>query len=300
MAMMVEIYNLTGKAEDWAASSPWLSLAHQPALLDALAATRPHMPKLQAFDELRRNGKMDELLIKSFLGSRVFNLRADHRHKAGHGQVERDTQVIMPVIDYFNHRLSAKAFRVNEGNNPLTIDVAGRPDPSTEDVFVRYNQLDAIDTYLIYGFVDAHASYLNTCPLEIRAANHTISVLGMGGLIKKSLPPALRDLRLFMPQVQARADEALTLNKLLIPGPQAPRALQRVLAAVLKNLDVSKHHLRSAIGEAETQLIEQNEAHWQRIRDLASHLDNDHQVHMLWRHCLAHIDQYKRIRPKIH
>lgn len=299
VALMVEIFNLAGKAEDWAASTPWLALADEPELLDTLVATRPHAPKVQAFDALRRDGELDELLIQSFLGSRVFNLAADHRRAAGHGDVDRSTQVFLPAIDYFNHRPTAQGFNIDAQSNPLVMRVAGQPDPQTGEVFVRYTQLDAVDAYLIYGFVDTRAAYLNTCPLDIHAGGCTLSVRGVGGVVRKTLPPALRDIRLFMPQIQADGHGHVTLNKLLIPGPRAPRALQRVLAALLSNLGVSRSRLGPAIASAESQVIDGNKAHWQSIERMAQHLADDHPARILCDHCLDYIERYKRNRPMI-
>jgi hypothetical protein len=300
MEKMVDIYNRANKLSSWMAESPWFALQTEPAVLETLRSARANAHKIKKFTELLHDGKEEQLLIDSFLGSRVFNLAEKHRLAAGHSDADAGGQTILPVIDYCNHRFSAKGFSVKDNVEPPCMRVIGKPEVDTGEIYVRYNHIDAVDAYLSYGFVDTKSPYLGSKPTTLLVEGSELSILGAGGVAKRTLPPQLRDLRFFMPQIRRHeADNSLTLNRLLFPSVVAPRALQRVLAAILKSLGVERVKIGAAVAAAENQLIEENEGYWQDLRRIANHLGELHPVNVLCNHCIRHIDQYKRIRPAI-
>lgn len=299
MSAMVDIYNATDKLSHWRDMSPWSALRAHPEILRQLYRGRAHTPKAQAYHRLVQDGAVDDLLVESFLGSRGFNLSADHRGLAGHGDVDTGATVLMPLIDYFNHRFAAEGFSVHATPSPASMRVFGVPDPESGEFFVRYNAYDPLDTYLFYGFVDTGAPWLSSIPLSLTVGDRILAVEARGGTLKGALPPALRDLRLFMPQVVRQDDLGITLTKLLIPGAGAPRALQRVLASFASALSVPQAQLQSEVARLEEAVLAQNDAYWADLAESARALDAAHPVHVLCRHARAHLDAYRQFRPAL-
>jgi len=299
LSAMLDIYNATGKLSQWREESPWSALRAHPDILRQLYRARAHTPKAQTYHHLVQQGDADDLLVKTFLGSRAFNLSPDHRRMAGHGDVDAGATVLMPVIDYFNHRFAAEGFSVHETPSPASMRVFGVPDPDSGELFVRYNAYDPMDTYLFYGFVDTGAPWLGSIPLSLTVGDKILAVEARGGTVKGALPPPLRDLRLFLPQVVRQDDLGITLNKLLIPGAAAPRALQRVLASFVSTLGVSQGRLPAEVARLEEAILEQNDAYWSELADCARGLDAAHPVHALRRHAQAHLDAYRQFRPRL-
>lgn len=299
MTQMIDIYNALDKLNQWRSVTPWVALREAPDMMAALFRGRANAPKAQKYHRASAADDTDALLLETFLGARAFNLSARHRVKAGRESAEQSTSVIMPVIDYFNHRWAAEGYSIHDTPTPPSMRVFGKPDPDTSELFVRYNHYDPLDTYLFYGFVDVAAPWLNSVPLTIDEGGKTLSVEAKTGLFKGQLPPALRDLRVFMPQITYRDELGVTLDKLVIPGARAPRALQRVLASFASALGISPGDRRAAVARMEEAVINRNEAYWADLADAASDLPADHSVHILCEHAQSHIAAYRENRPPL-
>lgn len=299
MAMMVDLYNMTNKLGQWLTETPWFALKDQPDVLATLIQGRANAPKAKGYQKTLQRNDSARLLLDTFLGSRVFNLSAQNRAKAGVPNVKQGTSVIMPVIDYFNHRFAAESFSIHQTPSPASMRVFGKPDSETGELFVRYNNYDPLDTYLFYGFVDFSAPWLNSVPLTLDTDDTVLVVEAKGGVFKGDLPPALRDLRLFMPQITHQDQHQLSLNKIVIPNARAPRALQRVLAAVLSTAGVSGAHVQPEVARLEERLLTENENYWAKLAERAADLSPDHPVHKLSDHALSHLAAYRQHRPRL-
>lgn len=308
MDRMTAVYNACNKLEQWAEKSPLLALDNVPQVRDKLMQAKINAPKLKKYKSLLEFGDRDTLLVESFLGSRTFNIQVNILKELGYEDenAEQSQPVIMPVIDYFNHRFQAEAYSVQTTPPPPSMRVYGVPDSNTHEVFVRYNLYDPVDTFLFYGFVDTNSPWLASIPLSLMLPDgRSLEVLNTGGTVKKQLPPALRDLRLYMPMIQGQDEWIIRLNKLLIPGKNAPRAMQRVLASVLKSLYSSLNHseLLDWVQKLESDVLEINRKWWNELSSMAESLPEDkpitRSVNDLCTWSRQHIETYIASKPAL-
>jgi hypothetical protein len=266
----LEVYNAMGKAQQWAEQTPWLTLRNDEAVMDQLAydvhRTGNH-PKL----DLVRGGKLNEVAVTTFLSSRVFNLT---RQKSDSNETE-SRSVLMPLIDFLNHDFRARGFQrvASEPWSDGSLYVfQDRPDPDTNECFVRYSLIDRHTSLLSYGFLDESAPFIISQPATLTLSQGL--TVRVGRQIAKGfddqLPDKMKDLQLYMPRVGGKPRERLDLSRLLIPGANAPRALRRVLAGVFqsKRQDWDQGTLEAAVREAEAKLLEANHRYFDRLAEL--------------------------------
>jgi hypothetical protein len=101
--------------------------------------------------------------------------------------------------------------------------------------------------------------------------------------------------------VQDPDKEEVKINKLLIPGPAAPRALQRVLAGVVQNLckGMSQPDVAAWVKKQEAVVMETNRLWWHELSDMAETLPNvpvAEQVRQLCRIGTRHMARYMKNR----
>lgn len=305
MDLMLAVYNETGKPGWWQTAYPLLALNEYPRVREHLVRSKMHMPKLQSHMRLLDAGEIDKLVVESFLGARVFNLNPKFLQELGYDESEHGQQVIMPLIDYFNHRFQAEGYTVQATPSPASMRVFGIPDESGE-LFVRYNLYDPVDTLLFYGFVDTNSPWLASIPGTLTLPDgRSLEIMNIGGSVKKDLPPALRDLRMYMPMIIKNDQEGVKLSKLLIPGPQAPRALQRILGFLVHHLcpTLSQQERLVWVERLESELLDFNTTWWQELQTLCKTIPDDLPIaasmHLLCSDCLQRIHTYETNRPKI-
>ncbi len=268
---MRTLYNACGKAAAWRVTSPWLTLARDPALLAALADLRAGNPKTDGYRALAERGAWDRLLVDSFLGTRLFRLPPASAD--GQGDPASGEPVLMPFIDFLNHDFRARPYGV-------TADADGvrrlwsqddRPTPDGRECRVLYTVLDPLDSLLFYGFVDETAPVMRSAPVEIALPEDVrITVnAGASSAFRGELPATLEDVRLFVPPAQACEGAHLTLPWLLLPGPGSPWALRRVLRALIYALcpEMTETARRAAVASAEEQVLQGNRAALDRAGD---------------------------------
>jgi hypothetical protein len=265
MQLMVQLYNETDKIGFWKRTWPFATLSEHPALLQALAKARGNSPKVQDYQALMASGDEKALWLKSFLGSRQFNLKKAFAQTL-HDE-DRNLSVLLLVVDFLNHKWSAPAYDISE-NTQLNLRTFSQPDPETGELFIRYNQYDAVDTYLFYGFVDTQAPWLFSVPIELTLGDKILTVLGQNAAFQGKLPQALRDLRMFMPAVVTNTNDKVTLTKLVIPHEQAPMALRRILGSLVNSLSdqpMEREALQQTVLDLEGQVLAQNQAYWDEL-----------------------------------
>lgn len=295
MDRMLGVYNALGKLDQWKAQSPWFTLAEAPETLAHLLTARNASPRLAALKRMAFEGEADALAADTFLGARKFNV--SEKNAALVGRDARFT-VLLPMIDYFNHRMTAQGFSVIRGESPPSIAVPAAPDAETGELFVRYNAFDAVDTYLYYGFVDVAVGYLLSVPLILRTPELRLRVGAGGGMKAQKLAQSVQDLRLFMPGLQKLGAEApadFAVSKLVLPGPKAPRALRRVLIVVLNSVQVPKDRQAETLLALEDQLIEANTVWWDTLLRLSEALPPEHALRHLAQTGQDHVARYREI-----
>ena len=270
-AAMLEIYNQMGKPQQWARQSPWLTLWHDPPVLDhLLGPAAANDPAGTGPLALYRAGRWDELLVSSFIKSRVFNLKAG---KAPDGQ---GAQVLMPFIDFLNHHVQARGFQHVVADNGVggLYTFQDRPVAGSDECFVRYNLMDTHTAFIGYGFLDDSAPYSVSQATTLTLSDGLqiqVRRQAAKGFAKK-LPQKMRSLQIYMPQVVSNHPDKMAVSRLLIPGANAPRALRRVLATLIarKRQSWSEARVDAAVREAEAQLLAVNHRYFDALAALAA------------------------------
>ncbi|MEM9784861.1 MAG: hypothetical protein AAF801_00055 [Pseudomonadota bacterium] len=300
MNLMLDTYNALDKIPQWKRETPWFALLEHPDVLDHLISGRPRVARLHTLKQMGADGDVAEMANDTFIGSRKFNLSPQNCKAIG--REEKDgVKVLLPIIDFFNHRMSAQGFKISDVPSPASMRIQAVPDKETGELFVRYNVFDALDTYLYYGFVDADVGYMSSVPCTLSIGDITLTVIGGGGRTAKTgkLAPALKDLRLFIPSLNKSSDNQFQANKMVIPGPRAPRALRRVLAVLMNTLQVPRDKVEAYALKAEQDLLDQNEAWWTALADKVADVPADNGIHDLVKTGLGHIAQYRGIVEKM-
>jgi hypothetical protein len=259
---MINIYNATHKLAGHKKTSPWFALADAPELLETLVAGRKGAPRVMELFDRTMAGVDDDFLVDSFLGTRKYGALGP--------------SVLMPFIDYANHHSQSPGFQNGAPSAPTEHKVSlvnSKPLNGADEVRVMYSQLDALDTFITYGFVDDSSIVVRSTPADIETDILNIRVESRIGIRnKKQVHKNLRDIQGFLPQIIARDEGSMTISHLIVPSRGAPQALRRVLNWLFRtqNNDLGLTRLRSLVKLAEDQLIEANLAY---LNDLAAQVE---------------------------
>ena len=285
MGMMIDIYNHSGSLAAWRSASPYFSMQDHAKAFDHLVSGTSELSSEVQGEHARSLGGL-------FFNSRKLARQQDGSSASEHGPADGKVMVLMPMVDLFNHDSRASGFNFSKSSGRENLRVFARPDPDTKELFVRYNpMLDAVASYLNYGFVDASAPFMFSMRLEMAFRDFKINVARSAAPAVK-VPAAFKDISLYMPML-AKEDNTVTLSKLVIPGPNAPNALRRVIALVLSSLEVPQAELRAQIMSFEAQVIEKNFAYWQKMLSFIAAIPDTHAIHHLTRKALAHLTAYQ-------
>ncbi len=239
---MLSIYNRAGKIKAHRAETPWVALAPYPDLLSFVMKARADAPKLSKYYALAQAGQIDELVARSFIGSRTL------KYPFG---PESKQRVLMPFIDFFNHHNASPSFGIDDR---AIVVKASRPVAGSAECFVRYTMLDAMDAYLNYGFANTTARFIRSVPLRIDLPGiGTLRVLGrVSAPMKKALPQELETLRRWMPPHQKTADGSVVAAQLLIPPSDKEDVLANVMAMLITSLTpaIGRTDLYEAVAQA--------------------------------------------------
>lgn len=305
MSLMFDVYNETKKAVWWSSFCPFIALQPWADVRSYLVDAKRHVPKVLKLQNLILANDFSTLMVESFLGARLFNLDAMYLNGSDGTESGQRYPVLLPLIDYFNHSLQAEGFTPHLLPSPPSMRVFGVPD-ETGEIFVRYNLYDPLDTLLFYGFVDVNAPWLASVPLALKLPDgRSLKVLNAGGTAKKNLSQPVHDLRMYLPMVQHPDAEEILISKLLVPGPAAPRALQRVLAYLLQSLGpgLKRADLLQWVGRLEKELLERNLQWWEELdrlrRDVPEELPIGRSLKDLCSFSQKHLRSYCSDRPPL-
>jgi len=263
---LIAIYNYGKKIRHHRGEMPWLAFAETPELLDTLYQARADGPRPNKFYKLAKEGNLEQLALESFIDSRTL-------HHLFSNQPPQS--VLMPFIDCFNHHVASPSF--GSDGDAVLVNLS-RPVTGSTECFVRYNMLDAMDTYLNYGFVDASAPFLRSVPVHIDLSDiGTIHILGRASQPgKQPPPPALKDLRALLPSFAQHSDNELTASHLFIPGYSAPKSMHRILGTAIQHLapHIAPEDLRTRTNLAVQQVLTCNEDYYIKLSGQLSSMKN--------------------------
>jgi hypothetical protein len=253
---LINLYNLCGKMEVHRRVSPWLLLVEQPELVPTLAEARDDPMVSLIMDHLRL-GNVSNVALDTFLFSRLI-------------RIDKDT-VLMPVGELVNHSALAPPFYTppNSEGGGVGVHRAQFPERFGDECFVSYGTFDSLDSWLVYNFVEEHANFVRSVPVEINLPGAgTIRVRAhMGAVARPELPPELEDLRTCLPEVLQRAPGSIDISFLQIPAAHS-QILRRVLRWVIDQLSPGNLRAEALVEAAETQVLEKNWAYYEAFRKL--------------------------------
>lgn len=270
METMLELYNITDKIKHCEATDFWLNVSDKREIFDPLMKARTMGPGVKKLSSIVQGGlseeKRDKFLIERYFQSRVLGWGG----KTEEGrESEGKHQVLMTVIDFLNHHAFGARFM---SPNHETLEVSCRqPVKGSNECYGFYGIMDALDTYLRYGFIDSEATVIRSVPLQIDIPNlgRIVVKSGMPAWVKKlSLIKPIQDLRLFMPAIQKKQD-VITVSHLFIPVNGSPYALKRILGlcvAQLAGRPLGEEKHRKILSEAEAYVKEVNLKFYKDLR----------------------------------
>ncbi len=262
---MFQIYNLCGKIRSHRAVSPCFVFDRKSEISNILGEARDPR-KEDATDP-------DEAFLEDFLHSRLFSFT--------HGSVAGGQEVLMPVVDFFNHHPAAPAFVIESSRIPDR-PVIGvnhwKTRPDSHECFVRYSHFDAFDLFNGYGYLERECGFVRSVPLVIDLGETgRIHVRSAGSaFFKDELPTRLMDLRNWMPLAIRGSDRELGLSHLIIPGRTDRSALRRVLATMIASWQPGMDLERVAefVAIAERQVLEKNVRYYEKLSECLANNEN--------------------------
>ncbi|MEX1114766.1 MAG: hypothetical protein WEB53_05925 [Akkermansiaceae bacterium] len=249
----IEIYNLCGKIAAHRAVSPRFGFADDGEVARLLAEGRD-----------AKGGPGN--LLDDFMHARVFS--------HGDGSSGKRLEVLMPVVDIFNHHPDATGYLIETPRHPdhPVIGVGHwKPEPDARECFVCYSLFDAFDLAVHYGYLERGCRFVKSVPLVVELEGlGSLRMRAVGGAaLRRELPSRLKDLRAWMPVVCARTLEELEISHLIIPGSSDRHALRRVLATMISGWQpgMDLEAVADYVAHAERAVLEQNIRYYERLAE---------------------------------
>lgn len=271
MELMLELYNLTGKFSEHREISVLQLIHKDPQVIKWILSARDPA-SLALIDDMARQS-FDEALKKSFFKTRVIGIRSEDP------DVATKEQCLMPLVDFINHHFRANIFNLPaDAHSDLTI-LKSTPVEGSDECYVRYSNLDALDSLLNYDFPDAHAVFVRSVPLKIELEGVGVCEIKSNLSHVKhdvaQLPSALKGLGMYLPQIAANdAAKNVEFSFVMIPQAGAPKSMRRILAAGMGMIapDASHDQVLEYVAILEKEIIRHNIIFYNNLREkLAAH-----------------------------
>ena len=272
MQLMIAAYQAARKVPRHKAANPWFTLADEPGLLNSLLQLRNGNQPLLARLNHVLEANDDDLFFHTFFLSRQFSQRNPGADDA--------SARLMPFVDFANHHPRSPCIVTSRNERDLSAIslVKSQPVEGSDECFVRYGTLDALDLFLGHGYVDHHVEFVRSVPMEIpteefgtiRIFSHTTSIS------RRGIPPELADLRLYLPRrLSGEGIDDIHLSHLIIPGPDLDRALRRVLSYFLHKGKPDLHYqaVKAAVIDIESQVVRENLRRYSEISTMVKEVD---------------------------
>ena len=257
MEAMLELYTLTNKPAVHRRTSPWSLAASHPEILPNLLTGRTPQ-----YRDLIVSGNRDQIELQSFFKTRML----------GYTETEAAPSypVLMPILDAMNHHSDGAQYDVDaHGTRGPTMTMArSRPVPGTgNECFACYGAHDCFDSWMGFGFIDETAQFVRSLRigLDLPGRGMIQTTDAFAKRDKKDLPSPVSDLRFYIPALFAKKPQRIEVGSLLIPGPQAPRALRRTLHFLITELSPDRPPSRALVLHMEQQIIAANTAYYQTL-----------------------------------
>lgn len=144
MELSVELFNLMDKVNQFAKDSPAVQLYQYPELLKLLL----------------KGGKGSDLAGPAEIGDSALKIAAFWQSRMFY-EIESKVNRSLPLMEFMNHHLFANNFKYDfrEGGTGVQLRHKNLVEGQT---FARYEIMDALQTCVVYGFVDTNAYFLQS------------------------------------------------------------------------------------------------------------------------------------------
>jgi hypothetical protein len=265
MEAFLELYNLTHKLAMHRRTSPWPLVASHPELLAYVARGRGRGAYVIS-GKLYEPGKENELLLRSFLNSRVFNHKISGQQSATQ---EIFLEVLLPILDSMNHNFHGALYS-RDKDSSLTVARSVPVPEMANECFAYYGWHDSFDTWITYGFIDESVPFVCSAPMRLDLPS--LGTIQVGHVIQTraagEFPESEKDLYFYIPKLLARRESHIEVSSLLIPGPGAPRALRRTLHLLITEMHPGHPRQSDLVLQAEQQIVAANANYYKNLRAL--------------------------------
>lgn len=296
---MVALYNVSDIFKQHCLRDIWINHNDFPEIAASFLFKR-HGHNINLIkDMLQHNDYADELALCSFFSKRAGKCRL-------HSPKSDFSEVILPVIEFFNHHPQGAIYTTQhdyaDKASFLGIEESALTKAKdTSELYSCYGALDALDCYIYYGAINLHAQYARSIPLEIRLPElGPININANQGVVPvKDRAEHLKNLGFFLPKMQRGQDYVLNVSHTFFPGPNAPLALRRVLAEVVRTIrsDIDDNELQDRVILLEETLINHNLDYYKTLGQRLTQSDGNAEVkdalHKITTHQVDIIHKYK-------
>jgi hypothetical protein len=268
MEAFLELYNLTHKVALHRRTSPWPLVASHPELLGFVTRGRGRGAYVIS-GKLYEPGKENELLLRSFLNSRVFSYKASGQQSPIQ---EIHVEVLLPILDSMNHHFHGALYSYYQRDKDRYLTMTRSvPLPKTaNECFAYYGWHDSFDTWMTYGFIDESVPFVCSAPMRLNLPG--LGTIQVGHVIQTraagEFPESEKDLYFYIPKLLARRENHIEVSSLLIPGPGAPRALRRTLHLLITEMRPGHPRQNDLVLLAEQQIVAANANYFRNLRAL--------------------------------
>jgi len=265
---MFEIYNLSRKVAQHRLTSPWSLIASHHDLLSYV--TPPSRDDFPFSARDIKSGNDAKVMLASFLHSRLLTHKPSEQTKA--------SPVLVPITDFLNHHWTGAPYSYDRYRAVVMRRSAPLPGKGDE-CFASYGLHDAYDSWITYGFVDEDVPFAQSLPTTVDLPRTGAIRLGFRASEANEPAISVRELRTYVPPILSRKGKCLNVGEVLIPGPQAPRALRRGLQRLISELGALRSRHRDLVIAAEEQIIDANLTYYAELKSLLERLTVDNEVH---------------------
>lgn len=256
MEEMAAIYNLCGKIKHHRETAPSRLFLERPDIFKNLVLG----PQFSA----REKTPKEDFYLHDFIQARKFGRRSE--------SVEDRQSVLMPYIDFINHHQGASGFFFRDDELKV---LRRSPVEGSDECFVSYSRMDAQIAFTNYGFLDKEATFAISIPMTINLPGLvTINVnRSIGAKRGNPVPAPLKDIERLVPRFMFDpSGQKASISSITIPDRRTPRAMRRILMAVLSRYVQGRHpdEVHEYLLEAERQILDANRKYYSQLRDYAA------------------------------
>jgi len=290
MEIAVALYNLFAKVESYSKVAPPVCFRNDIDLCHTLLkAVNMEVMSLEYLPQL------SDLKVVSFLHTRIYN------------DVETGTDRLIPFLEFVDHHSLAEGFhagRTELGKRNVEIFFQPVENNVGRGVFISYSLMDALESFVKYGFVDKSAFFVKSQPFYI-----TLPVIGQIKVDNKDVKSHQQNPNTWLWNAKYKKNaqfyastvsnielELPSIDFCLIPPVRHIKAADEALTHQLAMLEKEKKLELGTVNNVENlrtvkyELVRQNKKFYKELFDLAksAQLDDEEPVTKMLKDMIRH------------